>query len=368
MKITNPIITDAPETQILSANKLPTDSDTSAYPDNSQKLIKYSPLIISGSNTGKIKIYNMKTGNIMANIKCDDEIYDLVITPDNKYVVFIPPSKNNIGICEFKTTDMIYNIDCSESVSEVCISMDNKYIITASNAYTINIFDFTGGKIRTITSPLVLNIDENNISYDDDDDDENNDFVGVENNFMIDNISALVITADNKYIVAGSECGRIKIWDFGTAILVNTLKTYSNIINTIAITTDNKYIVSGSYDSTIKILEFETGKIIHTLTDHSGSIFRVKITSNNKYIVSVSNDTTIKIWRLKTGKLINTLTKHKGCVTSLTITQDNKYIITGSDDKTIKTWHLKTGKLIRSIKLNTKINSIAITHPIPYSE
>lgn len=392
--------------KILS-KKLPTDYDISSYPDNLQKLIKYyqySQLVIAGSKHGGIRIYNSETGKIVGNLNGHtDQIYELIVTTDNKYVLSMS-SDHTIKIWKLETAMLVRTITVNiKSFYLMVITSDNKYIITTSRGYTINIWDFATGKnILTITSPMDLTLgfnddnDDRNINnhnhYDDDSDDDNNNDNDYDNNDndddddynnnnednndnnivqinnSCDTITSLTITSDNKYIVIGSSHARIKIWDFETGVLVNTIVAYSDMIDAVVVTTDNKYIVTGSFISNIKIWDFETSKIVHKLTDHTNCKEHVKITSDNKYIISAANDDTIKIWELATGKIINTLTKHKNNVIALAITSDDKQIISGSDDKTINIWDLPTGQLIRSINSSAKINAIAVTHSIPYPE
>lgn len=338
----------------MLAKKLPADYDISVFPDNLQKLIKhyqYSTSIIMGLDNGKIKILNLKTGKVIKILKGhNDRINDMVVTTDNKYIISLSRDYV-IKIWEAETSKLLHTItDDTQTLYALAITPDNKYLVTISYNFTINVRELENiENIRTILNSID--------SYP----------IGLDPNINpLDTVDMLVITTDNKYIIAGSTYGKILIWEFETGILVNTF--YDRLIQSLAVTTDNKYIVSASANGTIKIWEVETGKITNTLTDHNDMVYCVKITSNNKYIVSGSCDCTIKIWDLMSGKNINTINAHKYHITSLVITQDNRFIISGSDDNTIKVWQLKTGKLIHLIKSNIKITSVAITYPIPYPE
>jgi len=172
-------------------------------------------------------------------------------------------------------------------------------------------------------------------------------------------VNSLVVS--DKYIISGSYDRTIKIWDLSTFKLVTTLEGHTDIITSLVVssvenTTDlsdnigKQYIISGSYDKTIKIWDFSTFKLVETLEGHTNWINSVAVSKDNKYIISGSSDDTIKIWDLSTFKLVATLEGHTSAVMSVAVSDiintpdkfgnniGKQYIISGSDDKTIKIW------------------------------
>ncbi len=70
-------------------------------------------------------------------------------------------------------------------------------------------------------------------------------------------------------------------------------------INAVAISYDSKYIISASSDKTLKVWNWQTGEQLCTLNGHSDSVNTVAISNDNKYAISASNDTTLKVWSLQ---------------------------------------------------------------------
>jgi len=75
------------------------------------------------------------------------------------------------------------------------------------------------------------------------------------------------------------------------------------------VTADDRYIISGSDDSTLKVWDIETGKLLHTLKGHSSSVTAVVLTENGRRVISSSHDKTIKLWDIESGKLIKRFVK-----------------------------------------------------------
>jgi F-box/WD-40 domain protein MET30 len=77
--------------------------------------------------------------------------------------------------------------------------------------------------------------------------------------------------------------------------------------------------LTGSLDSTIKIWDFATGTLLQTLFGHSGGVWGVH--ADTIRIVSCSNDGAIKIWDIETGKCIHTIDSHSGPIHSLWLSE-----------------------------------------------
>ena len=60
---------------------------------------------------------------------------------------------------------------------------------------------------------------------------------------------------------------------------------------------NTKLILSGSGDNSIKIWNYETNELVQTLTGHTNTVKSILYIPNTKYIVSGSYDKTIKIWK-----------------------------------------------------------------------
>lgn len=176
-------------------------------------------------------------------------------------------------------------------------------------------------------------------------------------------VTALTITADNQYIISGSQDKIIKVWHLETGKEIFSLTEHPEWITSLAITNDGKTLISGLEDATIKVWNLTTKKVIFTLTEHQAPITSLVITPDQKELISGSDDKTIKVWDLETGKNIFTIKAHRAEIKNITITPDGEKIVSASYDKTIKIWNLKTRKLISTIKGNNAELTGALVTP-----
>ncbi|WP_353931978.1 serine/threonine-protein kinase [Okeanomitos corallinicola TIOX110] len=174
-------------------------------------------------------------------------------------------------------------------------------------------------------------------------------------------LASVIITPDGKSIASGVNKS-IKFWDTATGKEIITLTGHEKNINKLVISADGKILISGSDDKTIKVWNLDTGKVIHTLISHTDSVYALAISKDAKTLVSASDDKTIKVWNLDTGKLIRTLTGHSDWVRALAISSDGVTIASGSFDKTIKIWNINQETPINSLTPNYQtVTSLAFS-------
>ncbi|TAE59283.1 MAG: WD40 repeat domain-containing protein [Nostocales cyanobacterium] len=170
----------------------------------------------------------------------------------------------------------------------------------------------------------------------------------VEHTLSLDDTAAhsMVLSEDGRILVTGSY-RKIKIWHLSSlrgrkkiheVQPIYTLKAHSHIVNSLVMTANSKYLISGSQDKNIKVWKLATGELIHTLKSHQSGVYTLALSPNEQIIASGSADKTIKLWHLETGELLATFSGHANTVTSLVFTASGEMLVSGSLDKTIKIW------------------------------
>jgi WD40 repeat protein len=136
-------------------------------------------------------------------------------------------------------------------------------------------------------------------------------------------------------LISGSADKTIRIWDLTVPFSKPHILTgHDNWVTAVGITADEKYLVSGSTDSTIKLWDLETKKIVYTLTDHSDAVWSVAISPDGKTIASGSLDKTVKLWDLVTGDLVQTIQASS----PVGFSDNGKYLITGNSKNQLEIW------------------------------
>lgn len=160
-----------------------------------------------------------------------------------------------------------------------------------------------------------------------------------------DQVSSVVLSADQTKVVTGSWDNAIRVWNAQTGELEQTLVGHESLINSIAISSDGTTLVSASDDTTLKVWNLQTGELIKTLKGHNDVVNSVALTPDGKTVISASDDETIRIWNLQTGRSELTLTGHEDWINSVAVSNDGKTVVSASSDETIRVWDLQSGTL-----------------------
>mgnify|MGYP006287805395 CR=1 FL=1 len=164
-------------------------------------------------------------------------------------------------------------------------------------------------------------------------------------------VTAVSISADNKYAISGSGAGdeTVKIWDVTSGTIVHSFAGHSGSIYSVAISSDNRYAISGSSDKTIILWDLHHGQLKKKFLGHNDSVTCVSFSADNKFILSGSADTAIKIWDIETGENSRTLTGHSDTVNSVSFHGGREFVISTSNDGTMRIWNTETNEWVAFI-------------------
>lgn len=269
--------------------------------------------IISSSEDGTIKIWNLPTGEVERTVFSHIGMVTCVaVTPDGRYIVYAT-SDNTLRIWNLLTEVEVRALTGhTATVTSLVITPDGKSVISASKDKTLKVWDLT--------------------TY-------------IENRTLSGHtgtVTRVAVTPDGRRIISASEDKTLKIWNLATGVEENTLAGHSVSVMDIAVTHNSQNAVSVAGDSTIKIWDLSTGMEICALSGHTAMITSVAVTPDGQHIVSASGDGMIKIWNLSTGKAVSTFAGQGVWLTSVTVTLDGQYIVAAYEDGTLKIWNLVT--------------------------
>jgi WD40 repeat protein len=103
-------------------------------------------------------------------------------------------------------------------------------------------------------------------------------------------------------------------------------------INAFALTHDEKYVIAASRDGTLRVWNVQEGRILHTLTGHSDSVNAVAVIPGTMYALSASSDKTLKLWDIREGRHVRTLMGHSGEVYDVVITSDGRRAVSAEKE------------------------------------
>jgi WD40 repeat protein len=172
----------------------------------------------------------------------------------------------------------------------------------------------------------------------------------------------VILTLSYDSFASGSKDDSIKIWKNNMSneswTCVYTLKGHNGDILDLVLSTKANTLISASSDSTIKIWNFKTGQLIESLLSHQAPVNSLVGLKNNQFAAG-SDDTEITIWNLNNTTKVKTLNATSQ-VNVLAVSKN--WLISGTNkDNSLTIWNADTFEKIRIIRLNSeKITSLAV--------
>ncbi|MFH1198537.1 MAG: WD40 repeat domain-containing protein [bacterium] len=235
--------------------------------------------VFSAGWDGRIKQWDIQTGDLICEFEVNGKICDLKISGDYLLAGFYIIGKSG-GFYAFDlpTRMLLYICEDHQCVDPpgqtVAIVPYRKFIYSAADDGMIFKYD------------LGNNIAINSFNHG-------------------DSIRCLAITNDGKRLFSASTDYTTKIWNTSSGKLEGVLKGHRMYIYSVVLTLDNKFIFSADNNGVINKFNLSTGEIIRNY--HSPSLKRIwmlKITNDGRTLLSCSEDSTVGFYDTETLELL----------------------------------------------------------------
>ncbi|KIJ12155.1 hypothetical protein PAXINDRAFT_171303 [Paxillus involutus ATCC 200175] len=128
----------------------------------------------------------------------------------------------------------------------------------------------------------------------------------------------------------------------------------ANHARSVIISPDNKLLVAGSEDKYIRVWNLETGEFLRTLSGHRGEVYALAFTSDSGTLLTASGDRTVRVWDatqfsaevLEPSCRVLCPTKleeksSKLVFTSVSVDASGSFVAAGSLDGMIRVWDIR---------------------------
>jgi len=202
-------------------------------------------------------------------------------------------------------------------VTSCAYSPDGNWIVSASDDFTLKVWDVTNGTERLTLAGHT------------------------------DRINGCAYSPDGNWIVSASYDRSLKVWDASSGAERLTLAGHTERVNGCAYSPDGNWIVSASNDNTLRVWDATNGTKHLTLAGHTERVNGCAYSPDGQWIVSASDDNTLKVWDATNGTehltiVVNTgglFGKVMGCAYS----PDGQWIVSASYDRTLRMWDSTSG-------------------------
>ena len=159
-----------------------------------------------------------------------------------------------------------------------------------------------------------------------------------------DSILCVAVSADGKKIASGGCDRTVRVWEYPSGKLEQSIENHADWVLGIAFAPDGKHLLTCSRDKTAKVWDLAAKESVLTFPEHQAPVFGVGVKADSKAGFSVGTDKQVRMWNATgEGKQIKVLGSHGDEILKLVQHPKEPVMVTTSADKTVKVWNSETG-------------------------
>ena len=159
----------------------------------------------------------------------------------------------------------------------------------------------------------------------------------TESGFHTDQVLAVAVSPDDRYMASGGRDKLLRIWDLRTNKIVASLRGHRDVISSLVFrkSEERNIVASGSFDRTIKLWNVDSQMYMETLFGHQSELVGLDALKGDR-LVSCGRDTTARLWHVaQESQLVFRGTAGSiDCCAML----NEKQFVTGSDNGALQLW------------------------------
>jgi WD40 repeat protein/uncharacterized caspase-like protein len=208
--------------------------------------------------------WDAHTGEVIKTFETDSQDVTALAYSPTGFFVGCGTSDGDIWIWEAYTGKFAFRFGSSGNVTSLAFSPDETYVITGHDegeVYLWSLYDSAASKLYREHDGLVSSVTFSSNGFEIISASHDGSVWGYTRIRNYEQVNSIAVSPDSSgnYWAIGTSDGSVDLVDWHSGKFVQTLKDYSDKVNSVAFSPDGRFVIAGSEDGTIRILETQTG-------------------------------------------------------------------------------------------------------------
>jgi WD40 repeat protein/tRNA A-37 threonylcarbamoyl transferase component Bud32 len=282
--------------------------------------------LASGDADGIVRVWDVDSGEILVSWRAHAAVTGLAFDPDGGHLASTGRGERSGGelkLWDATTGKTLAGKTWQNLLTAVVFSPDGRRLVTPSHDGNVLVWDAA----TLDSSPSA--------------------FKGQTRRIVP--WTSVAISADGKWVAAGSSGGVVRVWGESTAQEYLT-PSQAGVSGLAFAGRDGRILVAATADNRIQAWFTKSGIPAFTLRGHRRPVTAVSCGPDDLCLVSASRDRTVKLWDIRRRDDDMTLRPANEGVTSVGFSPDGAWVASATRDKALKVSNLATGKAVVTLR------------------
>jgi serine/threonine protein kinase len=159
-------------------------------------------------------------------------------------------------------------------------------------------------------------------------------------------VVALTFTADGQKIIAGSNTGRVNVWDVKTGQMLLQYNGENSPVTGLALSPGGKNIAIGYLNGRVRYFDIDSNSSTMLVSEYP-SVFAVGISADGRFLYASNGESKINVWDISQKKIVSDLS-HSTPIRNFKLSNDRSFMLSAGTANIVYLWDLSSARMINS--------------------